>query len=140
MIQSAEAVLAFDFSLDRLDVSLRADEPEWGWSHRAYPNNWPGFEQLKTDLLEALSQQPQLRLTAVGESTALYWWHAFYQLSHDEQLAVYEPSLALLNPLYVKRFRQALAPQDKADQLDPLLIDRYYRAVGVKDGYQFNDR
>jgi hypothetical protein len=46
----------------------------------------------------------------------------------------------LLNPLHVKRFRQALAEQDKSDQLDPHLIDRYYRAVGVKDRYQFNDR
>lgn len=135
-----EAVLAFDFSLDRLDVSLRTDDPAWGWPHRAYANNWPGFQQLKTDLLEALGQQHQLRLTAVGESTALYWWHAFYQLSHDDQLAAYEPSLALLNPLYLKRFRQALSQQDKSDLLDPDLIDRYYRAVGIKDTFQFNDR
>jgi transposase len=76
----------------------------------------------------------------VGESTGLYWWHAFYQLSHDNELAAYEPSLALLNPLHVKRFRQALAEQDKSDQLDPHLIDRYYRAVGSKQPYQFNDR
>lgn len=135
-----EAVLAFDFSLDRLDVSLRTDDPDWGWPHRAYANNWPGFQQLKTDLLAALGQQHQLRLTAVGESTALYWWHAFYQLSHDDQLAAYEPSLALLNPLYLKRFRQALSQQDKSDLLDPELIDRYYRAVGIKDTFQFNDR
>jgi hypothetical protein len=114
-----EAVLAFDFSLDRLDVSLRTDDPDWGWPQRAYANNWPGFQQLKTDLLAALGQQHQLRLTAVGESTALYWWHAFYQLSHDDQLAAYEPSLALLNPLYLKRFRQALSQQDKSDLLDP---------------------
>jgi hypothetical protein len=71
MTHSTEAVLAFDFSLDRLDVSLRADDPDWGWPHRAYANNWPGFQQLKTDLLEALGQQSQVRLTAVGESTAL---------------------------------------------------------------------
>lgn len=140
MTHPTEAVLAFDFSLDRLDVSLRADDLGWGWSHRAYANNWPGFQQLKTDLLAALGQQSQVRLTAVGESTALYWWHAFYQLSHDDELAAYDPSLALLNPLYVKRFRQALSQQDKSDQLDPDLIDRYYRAVGVKDHYQFNDR
>jgi transposase len=140
MTHPNEAVLTFDFSLDRLDVSLRTDDPDWGWSHRAYANNWPGFQQLKTELLAALSQQSQVRLTAVGESTALYWWHAFYQLSHDDELAAYDPNLALLNPLYVKRFRQALSQQDKSDQLDPGLIDRYYRAVGVKDYYQFNDR
>ncbi|MEW5960743.1 MAG: transposase [Chloroflexota bacterium] len=140
MTHSREAVLAIDFSLDRLDVSLRSDQPGWGWAHRAYVNNEPGYQQLKTDLLAALHQQTSIHLTGVGESTGLYWWHAFYHLSHDAELAAYEPELALLNPLYVKRFRQALSQQDKSDQLDPCLIDRYYRAVGVKDYYQFNDR
>jgi transposase len=140
MMYSNEVVLSFDFSLDQLDVSLRAEGPDWDWSHRAYPNNWPGFEQLKADLLSSLGQQAPAHLTAVGESTGLYWWHAFYQLSHDHELAAYDPTLALLNPLHLKRFRQALAQQDKSDQLDPRLIDQYYRAVGVKQPYQFNDR
>ena len=140
MTHPNEVVLSFDFSLDRLDVSLRADDPIWDWPHRAYPNNWVGFQQLKTDLLTSLSQQTPVQLTAVGESTGLYWWHAFYQLSHDNELAAYDPTLALLNPLHLKRFRQALAEQDKSDQLDPHLIDRYYRAVGLKHPYQFNDR
>jgi transposase len=140
MIHFNEIVLSFDFSLDQLDVSLRAEDPIWDWPHRAYPNNWAGFQQLKADLLATLGAQAPAHLTAVGESTGLYWWHAFYQLSHDNELAAYEPSLALLNPLHVKRFRQALAEQDKSDQLDPHLIDRYYRAVGSKQPYQFNDR
>ncbi len=140
MIQPTEVVLSFDFSLDQLDVSLQADPPGWGWSHRAYSNNWPGFQQLKADLLAPLGDQTQVRLTAVGESTGLYWWHAFYHLSHDDELVTYDPRLALLNPLHLKRFRQALPEQDKSDQLDPHLIDRYYRAVGVKNPYQFNDR
>ncbi|MGH2619712.1 MAG: IS110 family transposase, partial [Anaerolineales bacterium] len=140
MIHPTEVVLSFDFSLDQLDVSLRADDPAWAWPHRAYANNWAGFQQLKAELLADLSQRVNVRLTAVGESTGLYWWHAFYQLSHDNELAAYDPSLVLLNPLHVKRFRQALAEQDKSDQLDPHLIDRYYRAVGVTDRYQFNDR
>jgi transposase len=140
MIHSTEVVLSFDFSLDQLDVSLRTDDPGWTWPHRAYANNGVGFQQLKADLLAELGQGSPVRLTAVGESTGLYWWHAFYQLSHDNELAAYEPSLALLNPLHLKRFRQALAEQDKSDQLDPHLIDRYYRAVGVKQPYQFHDR
>lgn len=76
----------------------------------------------------------------MGESTGLYWWHAFYQLSHDPDLATYQPNLILRNPLHVKRFRQALSEQDKTDQLDPQLLSRYYRAVGIKQPYQFNDR
>jgi transposase len=140
MVHSNEIVLSFDVSLDQLDVSLRADPPGWVWPHRAYANNWLGFQQLKADLLATLGQQTPAQLTAVGESTGLYWWHAFYHLSHDNELAAYDPTLALLNPLHVKRFRQALAEQDKSDQLDPHLLDRYYRAVGIKQPYQFNDR
>ena len=140
MTHSNEVVLSIDFSLDQLDVSLSAADPGWAWSHRAYANNWTGFQQLNHDLLTRLSQDAPVQLTAVGESTGLYWWHAFYQLSHDNELAAYDPSLVLLNPLHVKRFRQALAEQDKSDQLDPHLIERYYRAVGIKHPYQFNDR
>ena len=135
-----EAVLAIDFSLDRLDVGLRIDNEDHLWSHRAYANNWPGFQQLKADLLVELSRHSQVQLRAVGESTGPYWQPAFYHFGHDDDLSPYEPSLAVLNPLHVKRFRQAQAEQDKTDQLDPTLIDRYYRSMGVKHAYQFNDR
>lgn len=135
-----EMVLAIDFSLDRLDVSLRGDDREWRWAHQAYPNNWPGWQQLKQDLLSELNQLGPVRLTAVGESTGPYWWHAFYQFDHDEALQPFSPQLALLNPARVKGYRKALAEQDKADPEDTRLIDQYYRAVGVEHPYQFPDR
>ena len=40
----------------------------------------------------------------------------------------------------MKRFRQALPEQDKTDDLDPGLIAKYYRAVGDKQVYQFDER
>jgi transposase len=135
-----DAVLSLDVSLDRLDVALRTDEAGWQWPHRAYANNWPGYQQLKAELLAELGQQLAVQLTAVAESTGPYWWPAFYQLAHDADLAQYQPQLAVLNPQHLKRFRQALPEQDKNDLLDPQLIDRYYQAFGVKHFYQFNDR
>jgi hypothetical protein len=135
-----EMVLAFDFSLDRLDVALRGPTPEWLWGHRAYANNWAGYQQLKQDLLAELQRASPVHLTAVGESTGPYWWHAFYQLSHDAELELFEPQLALLNPAHVKGYRKALSEQDKTDPDDARLIDHYYRAVGVKQPYQFADR
>jgi transposase len=135
-----DAVLSFDVSLDQLDVALRTDDAGWQWPHRAYPNNWPGYQQLKAELLVELGQAAATRLTAVAESTGPYWWPAFYQLAQDVDLAGYQPQLAVLNPQHVKRFRKALPEQDKNDLLDPQLIDRYYQAVGVKHFYQFNDR
>jgi hypothetical protein len=135
-----DAVLSFDVSLDQLDVALRTDDTGWQWSHRAYPNNWPGYQQLKAELLAELGPADATRLTAAAESTGPYWWPAFYQLAHDADLADYQPQLVVLNPQHVKRFRKALPEQDKNDLLDPQLIDRYYQAVGVKHFYQFNDR
>jgi len=135
-----DAVLSFDVSLDQLDVALRTDDAGWQWPHRAYPNNWPGYQQLKAELLVELGQAEATRLIAVAESTGPYWWPAFYQLAQDVDLAGYQPQLAVLNPQQVKRFRKALPEQDKNDLLDPQLIDRYYQAVGVKHFYQFNER
>jgi transposase len=119
---------------------LRTDDAGWQWPHRAYANNWPGYQQLKAELLAELGQQPAVQLTAVAESTGPYWWPAFYQLAHDAELAEYQPQLAVLNPQHVKRFRKALPEQDKNDLLDPQLIDRYYQAFGTKHFHQFNDR
>lgn len=135
-----DAVLSIDVGLDKLDVALRTNDAGWQWPHRTYPNNWPGYQQLRADLLSELQQQPEQPLTAVAESTGPYWWPAFYHLAHDEQLADRQPQLAVLNPQHVKRFRQALPEQDKNDLLDPQLIDRYYQAFGVKHFQQFNDR
>jgi len=135
-----EMVLAVDFSLDRLDVSLRGDDRDWLWAHQAYPNNWSGWQHLKQDLLVELNQAAPVRLTAVGESTGPYWWHAFYQFSHDDDLRSFSPELALLNPARVKGYRKALSERDKADPDDARLIDQYYRAVGVEHPHQFHDR
>lgn len=134
------AVLSIDVSLDQLDVALRTDDEGWQWPHRAYPNNWPGYQQLKAELLTELAQQPAVQLTSVAESTGPYWWPAFYHFAHDPDLVNYQPQLAVLNPQHVKGFRKALPEQDKNDLLDPQLIDRYYQAFGVKHFFQFNDR
>lgn len=135
-----DAVLSIDVSLDQLDVALRTDDSGWHWPHRAYPNNWPGYQQLKAELLAELGQQPAEQLTVVAESTGPYWWPAFYQVARDADLAAYQPQLAVLNPKHVKQFRKALPEQDKNDLLDPQVIDRYYQAFGVNHFHQFNDR
>ena len=56
-----DAVLSFDVSLDQLDVALRTDDAGWQWPHRAYPNNWPGYQQLKAELLVELGQAEATR-------------------------------------------------------------------------------
>jgi hypothetical protein len=135
-----ECILAFDFSLDTLDMALMAPDGDWIIPHRAYDNNMPGFQQLKQDLLPHLSDLDEVRLTAAGESTALFWWHAFYQIYTDPDLALYTPALALLNPLYVKNFRRAQPEEDKIDPKDARLVGTYYRTMGVKHHHTFDPR
>ena len=135
-----EYVLAFDFSLDRLDVGLADPEGSWIIPHQAYINNMPGFREMKKDVLAHLCGLGDVRLTAVGESTANFWWHTFYQISTDPDFASYDPSLALLNPFHVKHFRKALPEDEKCDPKDERLIGKYYRNVGVKHHYTFDPR
>jgi hypothetical protein len=107
-----EMVLAIDFSLNRLHVSLRGNEREWLWAHQPYPNNWPGFQQLRRNLLSKLNQLGSVRVTAVGESTGPYWWHAFHQFGHGDDLQPFSPQLALLNLARAKGYGKALSKKD----------------------------
>lgn len=140
MNQSPSAVLAIDFSADRLDVALHTTDGSWPIPHHAFDNSWAGFQALKQDLVHHLDAQAVDSLTAVGESTGLYWWHAFYHIANDPDLEVYQPQLALLNPMHVKHFRKALPQRDKDDHADTHLIARYYQVNGVKQFYQFDSR
>ena len=135
-----EYVLAFDFSLDHLDVGLMDPESNWLVPHQAYTNNMPGFQQLKRDILPRLSDIEEAHLTVAGESTALLWWHAFYQISTDPDFAPFDPSLALLNPFHVKHFRKARPEEEKIDPIDNRLVGDYYRVMGVKHYFNFDPR
>lgn len=141
MNQPPTAVLACDFSADRLDVALHAPDGQWAFTHRAYDNNWPGFLALKQDVLTLLAQDESVaRLVAVGESTGLYWWHTFYHIATDPDFAPYQPQLALLNPMHVKHFRKALPQRDKDDPADAWLIDHFFQVNGGEPFYHFNER
>jgi len=140
-LSSQDHRLIFDFSLDHLDVALQAPDGRWLIPHQAFDNNWDGFCQVKQLLLAHLTRSSEpAHLTAVGESTGPYWWHAFFHLATEPDLAAFEPDLALLNPKHVKHFRKALPEQDKTDVHDPMLIGRYYQSYGVKDFYTFDLR
>lgn len=135
----AEYLLAVDVSLDRLDAALEGPDGKYLFHHRAFPNNWPGYQQLR-DELASLAADPAAQLTVAAESTGNYWWHLFYHISQDPVLTPLHPTLALLNPAHVKHFRKALPEQDKEDELDPKLIGTFYRSTKVKPAYTFTER
>lgn len=137
---ATEYILAFDLSLDRLDVALATPEGEWLLPHRAYTNNWPGYLALKQEVLTQLEAHGAPGLAVAGESTGWLWWHIFYQLATDPDFAPYDPQLALLNPLHVKHFRRAQPEDEKCDPKDARLIGKYYRTLGVKHPHEFDER
>lgn len=134
-----EYILAIDISLDRLDSVILSPAGDLT-PHRAFTNNWAGFQELKRQTLAYLRTLDNPTLTIAGESTGIFWWHVFYHIATDPDFAPYDPLLALLNPLHVKHFRQAQPEDHKTDADDPRLIATYYHAVGVKDYYTFNLR
>jgi hypothetical protein len=139
-LRSNEYVLAIDFCLDCLDIALMAPDKAWLIPEQRFDNNWPGYLALREALLTHLGTMDQARLTVAGESTGLLWWHAFYHLSTDPDLAFLSPALALRNPAHVKHFRKALPEEDKCDPKDARLIGTHYRSVGAKHFYTFNPR
>jgi transposase len=141
MIRENEYVLAFDFSLDRLDYSLFSPAGDWIIPHNASENNWPGYQQMKADVLAHLAGlEEDARLSVAGEATGLLWWHAFYHIAADPDFAALDPGLALLNPQHVKHFRRVRPEDDKADPEDSRLIGSYYRTVGVEHPLTFDFR
>lgn len=134
-----EYILSFDLSLDSLDTILIAPNGDCT-PHQAYPNNWPGFQKLKQDVLAYLGDLDRACLTVAGESTGIFWWHIFYQIATDSDFALYEPTLAPLNPFHVKHFRKALPEDQKTDSDDPRLVGTYYHTMGVKNYYTFDPR
>lgn len=135
-----EVVLAIDFSLGHLDIALQTPTGTWHIPHRRYDNNLFGFSKMKRDILLYLESLDTAQLTAAGESSGLYWWHAFQQIATDPDFAPYSPQLALMNPAHVKHFRKALPETEKSDQNDPQLIGRYYTTVGIPHYYTFDLR
>jgi transposase len=135
-----EALLSVDFSLDSLDISLLGPAGEVLIPHHRYTNNWIGFDALRDDLIHHLHACGDVLLTAVGESTGNFWWHAFYHLATHPDLQALDPRLVLLNPAHVKAFRKALPEADKTDDYDPSLIGAYYRTHGADHEYVFDER
>lgn len=114
--------VGIDFWLKRADVCLLFPDGELLETHLPFANSWPGFQEAKAYLLEALDRFGFEGLDVAGEATGYYWLPFFQQLAADPDLAQRDLELFLLNPRWVKWFKKSFSPDDKTDQKDPFYI------------------
>jgi len=111
-----------DFSQKRADFCLLAPNGLIIERHRRFSNSRPGYEEAKAMLLKVLTRQHFQGLDVAGEATNVYWLPFFWELARDPELAAHDVQLFLLNPRWVKYYKQCFAPDHKSDADDPFYI------------------
>jgi hypothetical protein len=119
--------VGLDICQERNDVCIQHPDGEILVAHRPFPNNWPGYQELRQFLLATLEIHSCQGIDLAGEATGPFWFHTFRLLAQDPLLADRDLHLYLFNPKLVHGFRQALPPEDKDDIKDPQLIANYLR-------------
>jgi transposase len=120
--------VGIDFSLKRADTCLLFPDGDLLEAHLPFDNTWPGFQEAKAFLLDALDRFEFDGLDVSGEATGYYWLPFFQQLAADPDLAERGLDLFLLNPRWVKWFKKSFSPDDKTDQKDPFYIAERVRS------------
>lgn len=124
---NARLLVGIDFSRNRADLALLQPDGQLLDDHIPFPNSYPGFLQAKARLLATLAEHAFQGVDIAGEATSYYWLPFFQQLAGDEELAAYDLELFLLNPRWVRGFKQGLSPDHKTDDTDPRYIADYVR-------------
>ncbi len=114
--------VGIDFGQQYADLCLLQADGHILDRHRRFANSLPGYQQLRTFLLETLQRVPGGSLDLSAEATSLYWLPFFLELEHDPQLAPFTPDLYLLNARWVSWFKRSLPEEDKSDRTDPYFI------------------
>ncbi len=129
-------ILGIDFSRKGADLCLLREDGSELVHHRSCLNSPAGFAQAKALLLSQRPAAPGAQLAVGGEATSLYWLPFFWQIVHDPELAVMHPSAYLLNPLWVKWYKQSLPRVDKSDANDPFYIADRVRTRPPNEAWQ----
>lgn len=119
---NARLTVGIDFSAQWADASLMAPDGTPLVRHQRFDNSQPGFEAFKRLLLETLSRAACSAVDLAGEATGMYWLPFFLELATDPDLRTYDAALFVLNPRWVKWYKQCLPQTDKTDRHDAYLI------------------
>ena len=114
--------VGIDFSQKRADLCLLFPDGRPLESHIAFDNSHPGYSLAKQLLLDALESYSFDGVDISGEATGYLWLPFFLQLAADPDLAPHDLQLHVLNPRWVKWFKQCFAQEDKSDEKDAYYI------------------
>lgn len=114
--------VGIDFSQKRADFCLLFPDGRPLEAHQAFANSTSGYAQAKQLLLETLEAYAFSGVDVSGEATGYFWLPFFLQLAADPDLAAHDLDLFLLNPRWVKWFKQCFPEDDKSDARDAFYI------------------
>ncbi len=109
-----------DVSAVRNDVCVLSATGEPLSPHLAFANDLPGYVALRERLVELSTATQASGLDFAAEATSWYWFHTFYALAHDPELAAggLDVHLHLYNPRQTHAFKDALGPLEHNDVVD----------------------
>ncbi|MFQ5814379.1 MAG: transposase [Anaerolineae bacterium] len=129
-----------DFSQEHLDMCLMDRQGQVILIPQdIFTNNYPGYLALRDLLVNTIRQYDFDGLWFAGEATGFLWWHTFYHLAHDPELAAFDPQLLLLNPKWVKWFKKTFPEEEKVDFKDAFFVTERARQHPPKFPYRFDE-
>lgn len=109
--------LGMDVAKAKLDCCLLLDNVSFKRKNKVVENSPDGIEELLIWVVKQKVVLANLRVTMEG--TGVYHEPAALLLSQKNV------HVSIVNPLYVKRFREALAKHTKTDKMDSYILARY---------------
>ena len=115
-------IAGIDFSTKSADTSLLTPDGTRLGRHHRFDNSLSGLQELKQTVLEALDSQEYDGVDIAGEATGMYWLPFFLELANDAELAAHDAQLFVLNPRFVKLYKDSISHTDKTDPNDAFYI------------------
>jgi len=123
--------VGIDFSKDRNDIALLPANGPPITKHKAFPNSYTGYLDIKEWLQKSLVERNLCKIQIGGEATSYYWLPLYIQFLTDPDWLAYQTKVYLLNATTVHWFKKSKPPNNKSDFVDPAEIGDFMRERNV---------
>jgi len=135
---SNRLIASSDVSHRKLDLCCMDEQGALLIPHQSFSNDGLDYLELRAAIVQIIQDLDLSGLDVVAESTNWYWWHFFWRVAHDPELAVFDPQLFLVNPKLIKWFKKTFPEEEKRDERDPFFIGEYARTRRLTP-YEFQE-